>query len=64
MDNVNEIGLIVWIEEKYFNYLNCFDYVDVFIYFNVVKNILLKYWVLFEKYKGELEWFMLVVIVY
>ena len=64
MDNANETGLLARIEEKYFNHLSRFNYVDIVSYLNAIKNVLPKYQPLFEKYKGELEWQMLAAIAY
>ncbi|WGE88965.1 membrane-bound lytic murein transglycosylase MltF [Actinobacillus arthritidis] len=64
MDNANETGLISRIEEKYFNHLVHFDYVDIQSYLSAIKSVLPKYQALFEKYRGELEWQMLVAIAY
>lgn len=64
MHNANETGLITRIEEKYFNYLSRFDYVDSQSYLNAIKNTLPKYQSLFEKYRGNFEWQMLAAIAY
>ncbi|WGE31490.1 membrane-bound lytic murein transglycosylase MltF [Actinobacillus genomosp. 2] len=64
MDNANETGLISRIEEKYFNHLVHFDYVDIQSYLSAIKSVLPKYQALFEKYRGELEWQMLAAIAY
>lgn len=64
MDNANETGLLARIEEKYFNHLSRFNYVDIVSYLKAIKNILPKYQPLFEKYRGELEWQMLAAIAY
>lgn len=64
MDNANETGLISRIEEKYFNYLSRFDYVDSQSYLKAIENVLPKYQHLFEKYRGTLEWQMLAAIAY
>ncbi|WP_150539219.1 membrane-bound lytic murein transglycosylase MltF [Actinobacillus vicugnae] len=64
MNNANETGLISRIEEKYFNHLSRFDYVDTQSYLNAIKSILPKYRPLFEKYRGDLEWQMLAAIAY
>ncbi|MDE3943647.1 membrane-bound lytic murein transglycosylase MltF, partial [Glaesserella parasuis] len=64
MDNANETGLIARIEEKYFNYLNRFDYVDSQSYLKAIDTVLPKYLHLFEKYRGILEWQMLAAIAY
>ncbi|HGO5824076.1 TPA: membrane-bound lytic murein transglycosylase MltF [Mannheimia haemolytica] len=59
-----ETGLISRIEEKYFNHLAKFDYVDIQSYLNAIKTILPKYEPLFQQHKGELEWQMLAAIAY
>lgn len=59
-----ETGLISRIEEKYFNHLAKFDYVDIQSYLNAIKTILPKYEPLFRAHKGELEWQMLAAIAY
>ncbi len=64
MDSANETGLLSRVEEKYFNHLSRFDYVDTQSYLNAIKTILPKYQSLFEKYSGELEWQMLAAIAY
>ena len=64
MNNANETGLIARVEEKYFNHLSRFDYVDARSYLKAIKNILPKYQPLFEKYKGELEWQMVAAVAY
>lgn len=64
MNNANETGLISRIEEKYFNHLNKFDYVDAQSYLTAIREILPKYQPLFEKHKGKLEWQMLAAIAY
>lgn len=64
MHHANETGLIARIEEKYFNHLSRFDYVDTQSYLKAIENILPKYQPLFEKYRGELEWQMLAAIAY
>lgn len=64
MNYANETGLIARIEEKYFNHLTRFDYVDTQSYLRAIENILPKYQYLFEKYRGDLEWQMLAAIAY
>ena len=64
MNQSNENGLISRIEEKYFNHLTRFDYVDTQIYLSAIKNTLPKYQPLFEKYSGDLDWQMLAAIAY
>lgn len=64
MNSANESGLISRIEEKYFNHLAKFDYVDTQSYLRAIENTLPKYQALFEKYKGNLEWQMLAAIAY
>lgn len=60
----NDSGIISRIEEKYFNHLVNFDYVDTQSYLKAIENILPKYQALFEKYRGNLEWQMLAAIAY
>lgn len=64
MHQANENGMISRIEEKYFNHLSKFDYVDSQSYLRAIENVLPKYQPLFEKYKGDLEWQMLAAIAY
>lgn len=64
MHNANENGLISRIEEKYFNPLARFDYVDTQSYLRAIEQTLPKYQHLFEKYRGDLEWQMLAAIAY
>ncbi|SUT94149.1 membrane-bound lytic murein transglycosylase MltF [Actinobacillus lignieresii] len=64
MNHANETGLISRIEEKYFNHLAHFDYVDIQSYLKAIKLVLPKYQSLFEKYRGDLEWQMLAAIAY
>lgn len=64
MNQANENGLIARIEEKYFNPLASFDYVDTASYLRAIETTLPKYQPLFEKYRGELEWQMLAAIAY
>lgn len=64
MNHANETGLIARIEEKYFNHLARFDYVDTQSYLRAIENVLPKYQALFEKYRGDLEWQMLAAIAY
>lgn len=64
MHNANETGVIARIEEKYFNHLARFDYVDSRSYLRAIAQILPKYQPLFEQYRGDLEWQMLAAIAY
>lgn len=64
MNSAIENGLIARIEEKYFNHLNQFDYVDTRSYLNAIETVLPKYAPLFEKYKGDLDWRLLAAISY
>ncbi|RGE49036.1 membrane protein [Mannheimia granulomatis] len=64
MSDSIETGLVSRIEEKYFNHLAKFDYVDIQSYLNAIKTVLPKYEPLFQAYKGELEWQMLAAIAY
>ncbi|WP_373778688.1 membrane-bound lytic murein transglycosylase MltF [Glaesserella sp.] len=64
LNQANETGLISRIEEKYFNYLERFDYVDTQSYLKAIETVLPKYQALFEKYRGNLEWQMLAAIAY
>ncbi|QLB20493.1 lytic transglycosylase F [Vespertiliibacter pulmonis] len=64
MNQANENSTISRIEEKYFNHLSNFDYVDTASYLRAIENTLPKYQPLFEKYQGELEWQMLAAIAY
>ncbi|VEB25272.1 membrane-bound lytic murein transglycosylase MltF [Avibacterium volantium] len=64
MNNAIETGLIARIEEKYFNHLAQFDYVDTRSYLNAIETILPKYAALFDKYKGDLDWRLLAAIAY
>lgn len=64
MHQANDSGLIDRIEEKYFNHLTRFDYVDTQSYLKAIENVLPKYQPLFEKYRGSLEWQMLAAIAY
>lgn len=64
MHHANETGLVARIEEKYFNHLSRFDYVDTQSYLRAIETVLPKYQPLFEKYKGDLEWQMLAAIAY
>ncbi|TDQ56808.1 membrane-bound lytic murein transglycosylase F [Mesocricetibacter intestinalis] len=59
-----EGGLIARIEEKYFNHMSKFDYVDMRSYTNAIENVLPKYAPLFNKYKGELDWRLLAAVAY
>lgn len=64
MSEAVETGLIARIEEKYFNHLGKFDYVDIKSYLKAIKTILPKYEPLFKAHKGDLEWQMLAAIAY
>ncbi|MFD0966518.1 membrane-bound lytic murein transglycosylase MltF [Seminibacterium arietis] len=64
MDGAIETGLVARIEEKYFNHLGQFDYVDTRSYLNAIETILPKYQPLFEKYKGSLDWRFLAAVAY
>lgn len=64
MHQANETGVIARIEEKYFNHLFRFDYVDSQSYLKAIESTLPKYQHLFEKYRGDLEWQMLAAIAY
>ncbi|MDD0823858.1 membrane-bound lytic murein transglycosylase MltF [Mannheimia sp. AT1] len=59
-----ENGLISRIEEKYFNHLAKFDYVDIQSYLKAIKTTLPKYAPLFQAHKGDLDWQMLAAIAY
>lgn len=61
---MNEDGMLVCIEEKYLGYGDDFDYVDMCIFLCVVDVVLLQLKSLFEKYVEEIDWCLLVVIVY
>lgn len=64
MNYANENSIISHIEEKYFNHLSNFDYVDTASYLRAIESTLPKYQYLFEKYRGDLEWQMLAAIAY
>nr|WP_078236632.1 membrane-bound lytic murein transglycosylase MltF [Haemophilus paracuniculus] len=64
MNESNENGLISRLEEKYFNYLSKFDYVDIQSFLTAIDKTLPKYRPLFEKYKGDLDWQTLAAIAY
>ncbi len=64
MNTSMENGLIARIEEKYFNHLREFDYVDTRSYLKAIETVLPKYEPLFEKYKGDLDWRLLAAISY
>lgn len=64
MDSALEMGIIARIEEKYFNHLTQFDYVDTKSYLNAIENVLPKFAPLFEKYSGDLDWRLLAAIAY
>lgn len=61
---MNEDGTLVRIEEKYLGYGDDFDYVDTRIFLRVVDAVLSQLKFLFEKYVEEIDWRLLVVIVY
>lgn len=61
---MNEDGMLVCIEEKYLGYGDDFDYVDTCTFLRVVDVVLLQLKFLFEKYVEEIDWCLLVVIVY
>lgn len=64
MNTAIETGLIARIEEKYFNHLAQFDYVDTRSYLRAIETVLPKFVPLFEKYKGNLDWRLLAAIAY
>jgi len=64
MNGAIETGLIARIEEKYFNHLGQFDYVDTRSYLTAIETTLPKFAPLFEKYKGELDWRLLAAVAY
>ncbi|HDR1132108.1 TPA: membrane-bound lytic murein transglycosylase MltF [Pasteurella multocida] len=64
MNSAIETGLIARIEEKYFNHLAQFDYVDTRSYLRAIETVLPKFVPLFEKYKGDLDWRLLAAIAY
>nr|WP_321573344.1 membrane-bound lytic murein transglycosylase MltF [Pasteurella canis] len=64
MNSAIETGLIARIEEKYFNHLAQFDYVDTRSYLRAIETVLPKFAPLFEKYKGNLDWRLLAAIAY
>lgn len=64
MNHSLENGLISRMEEKYFNHLSRFDYVDSRSFIKAVSTVLPKYKPLFEKYRGDLSWEMLAAIAY
>ncbi|MDH2925302.1 membrane-bound lytic murein transglycosylase F [Nicoletella semolina] len=64
MNQVHETGLLARIEEKYFNHLNRFDYVDTQTFLRSIESTLPQYQSLFEKYQGNLDWLMLAAIAY
>ncbi|MBV7388006.1 membrane-bound lytic murein transglycosylase MltF [Pasteurellaceae bacterium TAE3-ERU1] len=57
-------GLVARLEEKYFNHMQSFDYVDARTYLDAIDNVLPKYTELFKKYSGELPWYTLAAIAY
>lgn len=64
MHTALESGLVARLEEKYFNHLQNFDYVDARTYLNAIDNVLPKYIDYFKRYSGELEWHTLAAIAY
>lgn len=64
MHEADETGLIARVEEKYFNHLARFDYVDIQSYLRAINSTLPKYQPLFNKYRGDLSWQMLAAIAY
>lgn len=64
MNDAIESGLLARIEEKYFNHLSQFDYVDIRSYLNAIETILPQYSTLFDKYKGDLDWRLLAAVAY
>ncbi|QIW15592.1 lytic transglycosylase F [Pasteurellaceae bacterium RH1A] len=64
MDEAQKSSLIARIEEKYFNHLDNFNYVDIQSFHRAIENTLPKYQPLFEKYKGSLDWQTLAAIAY
>ncbi|AHG78288.1 membrane-bound lytic murein transglycosylase MltF [Mannheimia varigena] len=64
MSDAVETGMISRIEEKYFNHLAKFDYVDIQSYLRAIQTTLPKYEPLFRVHKGDLEWQMLAAIAY
>lgn len=64
MNTAIETGLIARIEEKYFNHLSQFDYVDTRSYLRAIETVLPKFVPLFEKYRGNLDWRLLAAIAY
>ncbi|WP_373767037.1 membrane-bound lytic murein transglycosylase MltF [Glaesserella sp.] len=64
LNQANETGLISRIEEKYFNHLARFDYVDTQSYLKAIESILPRYQALFEKHNNGMEWQMLAAVAY
>lgn len=64
MHTALENGLVARLEEKYFNHMRNFDYVDARTYLNAIENVLPKYIDYFKRYSGELEWHTLAAIAY
>ena len=64
MHQALESGLVARLEEKYFNHMHNFDYVDARTYLNAIENVLPKYIDYFKRYRGELEWHTLAAIAY
>ncbi|KGQ69725.1 murein transglycosylase [Chelonobacter oris] len=64
MHTALETGLVARLEEKYFNHMRHFDYVDARTYLNAIENVLPKYIDYFKRYRGDLEWHTLAAIAY
>ncbi|MGR6982097.1 membrane-bound lytic murein transglycosylase MltF [Testudinibacter sp. P27/CKL/0425] len=64
MHTALETGFVARLEEKYFNHMQNFDYVDARTYLNAIENTLPKYIDYFKRYSGELEWHTLAAIAY
>lgn len=64
MHSALETGLVARLEEKYFNHMHNFDYVDARTYLDAIENVLPKYIDYFKRYSGELEWHTLAAIAY
>lgn len=64
MNETRESGLLARIEEKYFNHLTRFNYVDMRTYINAIETVLPQYSALFQKYAGELDWRLLAAVAY
>lgn len=57
-------GLVERLEHKYFNHLQDFDFVDIRSYIRAIENVLPRYKPLFEKYSGDIPWYVLAAIAY